>query len=226
MKRLAKILFLYFPAGLILISVFQVVLLKWVPVVTTPLMVMRSIGNEGNERIPVTCKWKSYDEISPNMARAVIACEDNKFFTHHGFDFEELKKMKEKYDKKGGKLRGCSTISQQTAKNCFTLCSHTWLRKGVEAYYTVLIELIWGKKRILEVYLNIVELGHGIYGSEAAAQKYYGKPASELTLGQAVSLACCLPNPLKRSPSWVDAHMSSYKSTIITRCGDIFFPEQ
>ena len=112
-------------------------------------------------------------------------------------------------------MRGCSTISQQTAKNCFTWCSHTWIRKCVEAYYTVLIEKIWGKERILEVYLNIAEMGPGIYGAEAAARRYFHIHASDLTKADASSLACCLPNPLHRDPNWVNRFMPKRREQVV-----------
>ena len=122
--------------------------------------------------------------------------------------------MKQEHMFDGTPIRGCSTISQQTAKNCFTFCSHTWLRKGIEVYYTVLIEWIWGKDRIMEVYLNVAEFGPHLYGIEAAAQRYYSISAADLTLADATSLVCCLPNPLHRDPDWVNRYMSSRRAEI------------
>jgi len=142
------------------------------------------------------------------MIYAVITAEDQRFFQHNGFDYKELSQMKQEHFFDGSPIRGCSTISQQTAKNCFTWCSKTWLRKGIEAYFTVLIEKIWGKERILEVYLNVAEMGPGIYGAEAAARHYFNISASDIKRADAASLACCLPNPLHRDPDWAKCHMA------------------
>ena len=213
-KRILTILLVYVPAGFVVTSVLLVTLLKWVPVTITPLMVRRSIESIRKPHHPFQRKWVPIENISDNMIRAVIAAEDQKFLCHDGFDFEELGRMKQEHISDGSPLRGCSTISQQTAKNCFTFCTGNWLRKGVEAYYTVLIEWIWGKDRIMEVYLNVAEFGRQIYGIEAAAQHYYSIRAEDLTLADATSLACCLPNPLHRDPDWVNRHLASRRSEI------------
>lgn len=213
-KRILTILLVYVPAGFVVTSVLLVTLLKWVPVTITPLMVRRSIESIGKPHHTFQRKWVPLESISDNMIRAVIAAEDQKFLCHDGFDFEELGRMKHEHISDGSPLRGCSTISQQTAKNCFTFCTSSWLRKGVEAYYTVLIEWIWGKDRIMEVYLNVAEFGRQIYGIEAAAQHYYSIRAEDLTLADATSLACCLPNPLHRDPDWVNRHLASRRSEI------------
>lgn len=221
MKRFFATIFIFIPIGLILFSLLMVTALKWVPVAYTPLMLKRSISSQKTEKVRTEYDWVPLDEISVNMVRAVMASEDQKFLTHNGFDLDELTKMQEAHLKRGKPIRGCSTISQQTAKNCFTFCSHTWLRKGVEAYYTLLIEKIWGKRRIMEVYLNVAEMGPGIYGVEAAAQHYYHIPASKLSLNQAATLACCLPNPLRRNPDWVGRHMASRRAQIVRMSGYI-----
>ena len=143
---------------------------------------------------------------------------------HWGFDIKELIKMKNEHKKKGKKIRGCSTISQQVAKNCFTFCGHSWWRKGFEAYYTVLIELLWSKERIMEVYLNIAETGKGIFGVEAAAQKYFGRSAAKLNTHQAVCLACVLPNPLVRSPKTVPQKNKSKYNTTFKRTEQTPYP--
>ena len=214
MKRILTILLAYIPAGFVVASVLLVTLLKWVPVKVTPLMVTRSIESIGQQHRPFQRTWVPLDNISCNMIRAVIVAEDQKFLHHHGFDYDELSKMKQEYMFDGSPVRGCSTFSQQTAKNCFTFCSHTWLRKGIEVYYTVLIEWIWGKDRILEVYLNIAEFGPHLYGIEAAAQRYYSISAADLTLADATSITCCLPNPLHRDPDWVNRYLSSRRAEI------------
>ena len=144
-KRILTIILVYIPAGFVVASVLLVTLLKWVPVTMTPLMVKRSIESVGRPHRPFHRTWVPLESISNNMICAVIAAEDQKFLHHHDFDYDELSKMKQEYMFDGSPVRGCSTISQQTAKNCFTFCTHTWLRKGIEAYYTVLIEWIWAK---------------------------------------------------------------------------------
>jgi monofunctional biosynthetic peptidoglycan transglycosylase len=175
-------------------------LYKWVPVKWTPLMLKRTIENVGNKDYRNKQVWTDIEEISPKMIQAVLASEDGRFLEHHGFDFKELKKMKRDHDYYGKKIRGCSTISQQVAKNCFTFCGHSWWRKGFETYYTLLIELLWSKERIMEVYLNIAEMGKGVFGVEAAAQNFFDRSAAKLNTHQAVCIACVLPNPLVRSP--------------------------
>ena len=217
--KFLKVLFLYIPLGYIAASILLVTALKWLPVIGTPLMLKRCFDGAVEKGVKTEYKWKPLDDISPSMIRSVIASEDQKFLTHNGFDIEEIQKMKQKHDKDGSPIRGCSTISQQTAKNCFTFCSHTWARKAFEAYYTVLIEKIWGKRRIMEVYLNVVELGKRTYGIEAASRKYYNIPASKLSLIQSATLTCCLPNPLRRTPEWVGRHMSSRRSDVARMAG-------
>lgn len=203
-------MFVWVSAGAVAASVLLVVLLRWIPITTTPLMLRRSLtSGYGRE-----CQWTPLEDISKSMVYAVIYAEDQRFYVHHGFDFKELANMKRACELEGKSLRGCSTISQQTAKNCFTFCSNTWVRKAVEAYFTVLIELIWGKERILEVYLNVAELGPGIYGVEAAARRYYHIHASALTIPDASSLVCCLPLPLARNPEWVNIHMAARRASV------------
>ncbi len=144
-------------------------------------------------------RWAPLKRISPNVIRAVMAAEDARFCEHHGFDFEEIERAVRK-SRRGGKLRGASTITQQTAKNLFLWPGRNYLRKGLEAWFTVLLELFWPKDRIIEVYLNVVEWGDGIYGIEAAARHYYRRSARQLTPGQAARLAAVLPNPKIFSP--------------------------
>jgi len=192
-----------------------VLILKWMPVFVTPLMTVRSLQNIDEKSYCIKKEWTSLDNISINMSKAVMAAEDQKFYIHNGFDYDEITRMRRDHLTKGKPVRGCSTISQQTAKNCFTFCTRTWARKAVEAYYTVLIEKIWGKDRIMEVYLNVAEMGVGIYGVESASEKYFGHKASDLSEGEAASLACCLPNPLKRTPEWVNKHMVKHRSDVI-----------
>ena len=166
-------------------------------------MLIRLVGQAYNgQTIKLKKEWISLDEMSTSLPQAVVAAEDNMFIEHSGFDFEAIQKAKEyNQKKKGKKVRGASTISQQTAKNVFLWPQRSWIRKGLEVYFTVLIEFIWGKKRIMEVYLNVIETGKGIYGVEAASQQYFGKSAGKITRSQAALIAAILPNPLKWNPA-------------------------
>ena len=215
MKRLRDILFIYIPAGFLLLSLALVLAYRWTPVKWTPLMLIRTMENRGTEGYANKQNWVSLDNVSPLIIEAIIAAEDQRFFSHNGFDWIELAKMKGEHDKFGKPVRGCSTISQQVAKNCFTFCSRTWTRKALEAYYTILIETFWGKDRILEVYLNVVETGRGLFGVEAACQRFFGISANKVGLDDAAALACVLPKPLTRTPhSVVNTHASKYRKII------------
>lgn len=225
LRRFVPILFAYIPAGFVVFSLLLVTILKWIPVSYTPLMLAREIHNIGNNTTKAKHQWVSLDEISEDMIKAVVSAEDQKFFWHNGFDFDEISRMGRQHMFDGSPVRGCSTISQQTAKNCFTFCSHTWLRKGFEAYYTVLIEKIWGKRRILEVYLNVAEMGPSVFGAEAAAKRYYHISASELTMADAASLACCLPNPNHRDPDWANRYMARRRAEIAKRASAESLPK-
>ena len=205
-------------------STSWVLLYKWAPVKCTPLMLKRTVQNIGEKDYKNTRTWVDLEDISPVMVRAVMASEDGRFMEHWGFDLKELIKMKKEHKSKGKKIRGCSTISQQVAKNCFTFCGHSWWRKGFEAYYTVLIELFWSKERIMEVYLNIAETGKGVFGVEAAAQKYFGRRAAKLNTHQAVSIACVLPNPLKRNPKTVSQKNKSKYNITYKRTEQTAYP--
>lgn len=216
-RRLLRTVLVWIPLSLAIFSLAQVLLLKYVPVKVTPLMIKRTFQNIRKDGYRIQQEWTRLDDISPAMIQAVIASEDGRFLEHHGFDFREMRKMLEEHLEKGKRIRGCSTISQQTAKNCFTFCSDTWFRKGVEAYYTVLIEYIWGKERIMEVYLNIAETGDGLFGAGAAARRYYGKDASQLTRRQAAAIACVLPDPLHRTPEGMCAKAPGRVSAIAGR---------
>ncbi|SHM33004.1 monofunctional biosynthetic peptidoglycan transglycosylase [Cyclobacterium lianum] len=143
--------------------------------------------------------WVRIENISPHLYRAVIAAEDQKFLKHQGFDWEAIQKALEG-NRSGQRLKGGSTISNQTAKNVFLWPNRNWLRKGLEAYFTFLIEFFWSKERIMEVYLNVIEMGDGIYGAEAAAQVYFGKPAAQLSRQESALIAAVLPNPLRWRP--------------------------
>lgn len=206
---LKKILILFFGS-----TILAVVLYRYVPVYITPLMVIRLVEqNAAGEEYKMKHKWVPIDEITHNMPQAVVASEDNLFMSHNGFDLDQIEKAIDEA-KRGKRNRGASTISQQTAKNVFLWNGGGFVRKGLEAYFTVLIELLWGKERIMEIYLNSIEMGDGIYGVEAVAQEKFGKKASKLSRGECALIAATLPNPLK----FDSARPSSY---IIKRKGQI-----
>lgn len=184
-----------------IVSLFFVVLYKFVPVPYTPLMVIRYFENKSaGKNIETKHHWVPLENISKNLQKAVIASEDGRFFEHYGLDFSAMQKAAVG-NFKGKKLKGGSTITQQTAKNVFLWQGRSYFRKALEAYYTVLIELIWGKERILEVYLNSIEMGDGIYGAEAATQHWYKRDCKSLTRMQAAGIAAILPNPRRFSPN-------------------------
>jgi len=208
--RLVRTLLLVFFVG----SISWVVLARFIPVYLTPLMFIRSVESMLEGETPRNLKtWVPIEDISPNMVQAVVASEDNLFLEHHGFSFDDISKAL-KHNKKGKRIRGGSTISQQTAKNVFLWPKRSYLRKGLEAYFTVLIELVWSKERIMEVYLNIIETGNGVYGVEAASQQFFNKSASKLTKGQAALIAASLPNPRKYDIGNPSGYMLKRKSKI------------
>lgn len=180
-------------------TILSVVVLKFVPVVVTPLMVIRLV-EQSREGKPLRLKhrWTSLDNISPSLPVAVMASEDQRFLKHHGFDFDAIRSAAQS-NAGGKKLRGGSTISQQTAKNVFLWPGRSWVRKGLEAYFTVLIELVWSKQRIMEVYLNSIEMGDGIYGASAVAKHHFGCTAAELSRSDCALIAATLPNPRRFS---------------------------
>jgi len=226
MKKLRKFIFRFLKYFLIFFfgtSIFFVVLYRFVNPPITPLMVIRCIGQAtSGEHLKLDKRWESIDKISPNLQLAVVASEDNRFLEHSGFDLEAIKKAEAyNYKKKGKKLRGASTISQQTAKNVFLWPDRTWVRKGMEVYFTFLIETIWGKKRIMEVYLNVIEMGNGIYGAEAASQDYFHTSAATLNREQAALLAAILPNPRKSDPSHPSVYLVGREHWILWNMANI-----
>lgn len=196
-------------------SIFQILFCAVFNPPITPLMVQRFVQQVKDPDRPVQFKrdYVSIDEISPNLVNAVVVAEDGLFMYHHGFDVPQLKQAY-KENKQGRRIRGGSTISMQTAKNCFLPHKRTMLRKAVEAYYTAMMELVWSKKRIMECYLNIIEYGNGIYGCEAASQYYFHHSAQELTKHEAALLAASLPAPLKRNSAHPSSYHRRYASTI------------
>lgn len=195
-KRYLK-LFATISIGFFILSLSLVVIYRFVPVPFTPLMFWKSAASVfEKEWVGIDKKWVPIEEINPSMKRAVIRAEDAKFYLHNGFDYEAIQAAI-KYNKTHKKKKGASTISQQTAKNVFLWPSRSWIRKGLEAYFTVLIEALWPKERIMEVYLNVIELGPGVYGVEAAAKKFFRKKAKNLTSREAALMAAVLPNPIR-----------------------------
>jgi monofunctional biosynthetic peptidoglycan transglycosylase len=197
-------------------SVLLVVLYRAVPPPATPLMLLRRV-----EGYPIGKSWRPLERISPHLVRAVMAGEDARFCEHHGFDWDAIADAWRRYETGRGRLHGASTISMQTAKNVFLWPGRDWPRKALEAYFTALIELAWGKRRIAEIYLNVVEWGPGIYGAEAAAEHYFHKPAAALTAEEAARLAAILPDPLEWSASRPNRYVAGRTATIRARMPDV-----
>lgn len=209
MKRVLHLIFKTLIAFLVL-SIIWVVIYKYIPIPGTPLMLNRYI----NDDAPIHYNWQPIEKISPHLALAVVSSEDNLFTTHNGFDIKAIKQAQEEA-KQGKRLRGASTISQQTAKNVFLWNGRSWVRKGLEAYFTVLIEFIWGKERIMEVYLNCIEMGNGIYGASAVAKHHFNTTADKLTKKQCALIAATLPNPRKYSSAKPSKYMQKRQADIL-----------
>ena len=198
-------------------TILSVVIYRFLPVWVTPLMVIRCYEQltEGRD-LKLSHDWEPLSEMSPSLPVAVIASEDARFMDHHGFDYEAIehaaKRNREHPEKR--KL-GASTISQQTAKNVFLWPGRSWVRKGFEAYFTTLIELLWSKQRIMEVYLNSIEMGEGIYGAQAVAEEHFHKDAKDLTRSECALIAATLPNPRKYSSKSPSAYMLKRQSRIM-----------
>ena len=201
------------------ITVGWVLLYRFVPPPLTSLMAVRYIG-AGPAHRKLVRDWTPYDKISKELALAVIASEDQRFLDHHGFDYADIRKAIEQ-SQQGERLRGASTISQQVAKNCFLWPSRSWVRKGFEVYFTVLVELLWSKQRILEMYLNVAEMGPGIYGAQSAAQTYFHKDAKAVTRAEAALLAATLPNPVYYSSAKPQPHVRARQEWILDQMGHL-----
>ncbi|MDX1545121.1 MAG: monofunctional biosynthetic peptidoglycan transglycosylase [Christiangramia sp.] len=215
-KRIFRFIFKIL-LGLFIFSIFIVMVYKWLPVPYTPLMAIRYFENPQEE---FHHDWVPIDDISRHLQLAVITSEDQNFVNHKGFDFEAIQEAMED-NRSGRKIRGASTISQQTAKNVFLWPGRTWFRKGMEAYFTFLIEMLWSKERILEVYLNSIEMGKGVYGAQAAARHWFGKNAIDLSAYESAAIAAVLPNPreyranpassfIQRRKNWIVNQMQNY----------------
>lgn len=215
-KRIFRF-FLKLIGWFLLLSVLLVTIYKWVPVPFTPLMVIRSMEYPDES---LQQDWVPMEEISSNLQLAVVASEDQNFLHHNGFDYEAIKKAIEE-NKRQKKTRGASTISQQTAKNVFLWPQRSWVRKGFEVYFTFLIELIWSKERILEVYLNSIEMGKGIYGAEAAAKTWFNKPAAKLSPYEAAAIAAILPNPREYRANPASNYIQQRKNWIVRQMNNL-----
>ncbi len=189
---------------LVITSIALVVIFRFLPIPSSSFMVQKRVANTLNgEFSQIEYDWVSYDNISKSIKLAVIGAEDQKFFDHFGFDFESISKALDR-NKKSKRIRGASTITQQTAKNMFLWSGKSFVRKGLEVYFTLLLEIFWSKERILEVYLNMAEFGENVYGVQAASKKYFKRNANQLNYGNASRLAAVLPNPKRfrvNSPS-------------------------
>ncbi|SEK84793.1 monofunctional biosynthetic peptidoglycan transglycosylase [Aquimarina amphilecti] len=224
MKKIFRFIFKGFLTFLVL-SVTWVLIYKWINVPVTPLMVIRN--TQSANKISAEHQWVDLKDISKNLQLAVICSEDQRFLEHNGFDTKAIEKAIKEH-KEGKRLRGASTISQQTAKNVFLWPKRSWIRKGLESYFTLLIETLWSKERILEVYLNSIEMGDQIYGAEAAATFWFNKSSKNLNTDEAAKIAAILPNPrkylaepasnyIKKRKNWILLQMRNYGSFSISK---------
>ncbi|MBQ5706469.1 MAG: monofunctional biosynthetic peptidoglycan transglycosylase [Bacteroidaceae bacterium] len=200
----------------ILLPVCLVALYRYIPVPVTPLMLTRNI----DEGTPINYTWTPIEKISPNLVQAVVASEDNLFMEHDGFDFKQIEIARREAEA-GKRLRGASTITQQTAKNLFLWQGRSWLRKGLEAYFTVLMEQLWSKKRIMEAYLNCIEMGDGIYGAAAVAKINFNTTPDKLTKEQCALIAATLPNPRKFNSAKPSKYMKQRQNAILKNMKNI-----
>jgi monofunctional biosynthetic peptidoglycan transglycosylase len=208
-KKTAKII-LGILATLILLSAGTVLLYRHIPVPITPLMLIRKIS----EGTPINYEWTPLEKISPDLPLAVVSSEDNLFMQHNGFDFKAIEQARREAEA-GIRFRGASTISQQTAKNLFLWPGRSWVRKGLEAYFTVLMELLWDKRRIMECYLNCIEMGNGIYGAQAVARINFNTTPDKLTRNQCALIAASLPNPRRFNSAKPSRYMRKREQDIL-----------
>ncbi|HVR81117.1 MAG TPA: monofunctional biosynthetic peptidoglycan transglycosylase [Luteimonas sp.] len=206
---------LLLPLLLLLLSVLQVLLLRFVDPPFSTFMAARQLSawGGGDWKFGVAYDWRDLDHIAPSLPLALVAAEDQNFANHYGFDFEAIEKAR-RHNARGRKLRGASTISQQVAKNLFLWSGRSWVRKGVEAWYTVLIETLWPKYRILEMYANIAEFGDGVYGAQAAARSFFGKDAARLSPAESARLAAVLPSPRRYNAAHPGAYVQRRSNAI------------
>lgn len=222
LKLIGKLVVFFFVSSISIVIVY-----KFIPPPITPIMILRVFeGWFEGKNVGINKQWVPYDNISKNVFRAVVSAEDARFMFHKGFDWDAIEAAR-RYNqaKKGRKLRGASTISMQTAKNAFLWHGRNYVRKALEAYFTVLIEFIWGKKRILEVYVNIIEFGEGIYGVQAASKHFFNKDAKDLTRHEAALLAAVLPNPRRWSPIAPTPYIEKRVDFIQGRMNSVVIPK-
>lgn len=216
-----KIVALWFTISFLLLSIFITAFYRYINPPLTPLMLIRYLDDSSNNR-RILKRWTDIDDMSRNIVLAAVSSEDQRFLEHHGFDFIEINKSILELPERG-KFRGASTISQQTAKNVFLFPARSWIRKTLESYFAVLIEILWGKKRIMEVYLNVVEFGRGVYGVEAASNIYFNKSVKSLSEYESAYLVSLLPNPrvygrnnsisLEKRRTWIIRQMKNLGGT-------------
>ena len=219
-KWVLRIAIIFFVA-----SVLVVFSMRWINPVTSSIMIQRQISSFIHSKFElVKYHWVSYDDVSKYMPIAIVAAEDQNFPNHFGFDFKQIEKAM-KQNKKGKRIRGASTISQQVAKNLFLWEGKSFIRKGIEAYFTILIEFLWDKKRILEVHMNIAEFGQNIFGVGMASLAYYKIPPSKLSISQAALLAAVLPNPLRYSVTKPSGYVRGRQRWIISQINSLGGPD-
>ena len=200
-----------------IVSIFTVILFRWIPVPVTPFMLTRCIEQKWDgKEMKLKKDWVSLDEISEHLQLAVVCSEDQNFLTHSGFDFDAIDRAMD-YNKTHLRKRGASTISQQTAKNVFLWQGRSWFRKGLEVYFTFLIETFWSKERIMEVYLNVIEFGDGLYGAESASREFFKSSANDISKEEAALLAAVLPNPRKFSAKNPGPYMQSRQQWVLNQ---------
>ena len=214
-RRWLRWLLLWLPLLFVLATVLQVAVLRFVDPPLTAFMIGRYVEawSNGDRGFAIAYDWRDAGQISKQLPLALVAAEDQQFPMHNGFDFKAIEKARAN-NAKGRKVRGASTISQQLAKNLFLWRGRSWVRKGLEVWYTVLIEALWPKQRIIEVYANVIEYGDGVYGAQAAARRFFGKDASGLTAAEAARLAAVLPNPRKYSVAKPGPHVQRRSRSI------------
>ncbi|NGF56826.1 monofunctional biosynthetic peptidoglycan transglycosylase [Parapedobacter sp. SGR-10] len=223
-KSVLKRFFLAIVVGFFAVTLFWVLTLKFINPPITYLMIKRGFEWKAvGKGFKIEKEWLSYDELSDNLKKAAIAGEDAHFLSHSGFDTKAIMEAIEK-NREGKRLRGGSTISQQVAKNVFLWPERSWIRKGLETYFTFLIETFWSKKRILEIYLNVIEMGQGVYGAEAAAQYYFEKSARSLSKKQAALIIAILPNPRKWDARRPSVYVNSRANNIVRYMGHYSIP--
>jgi len=218
-KNILRVLWRWTKRIFLWLFIFQfvyIIFLKWVNPPITMTQLVSWVSGHGLKR-----DYVRRSAMSPNAKLAVIAAEDQLFPDHSGFDWKSIKKAMKYNEKKPGRIRGASTISQQVAKNVFLWQGRSWIRKGLEVYFTFMIELIWGKKRILEMYLNVVEMGEGVFGIEMAARKYFNKSAKSLTKQEAAMIAACLPNPKRYTVKPLSSYVSSRSQFVMRQMSNL-----